>query len=145
MNEALYNAVFSYGENKIDPFAKCDVDFDRIISDMKLVGYELSSFNIVHQIMLEQLDDLIKTKGKVIEEAMDLDNRDAYCRDKYGLSFKDIDALDPTNDIEFDIKSGQVLFYLKPEAKHKEGEYLKFFKPNLDQFIRKTGFNYTSL
>ena len=112
---------------------------------MKLVGYELSSFNIVHQIMLEQLDELIRTKGKVIEEAMDLDNRDAYCRDKYGLSFKDIDALDPTNDIEWDIKSGQVIFYLKPEAKHKEGEYFTFFKKNFDQFISKTGFNYTTL
>ncbi|MBO5623747.1 MAG: hypothetical protein J5959_19195 [Butyrivibrio sp.] len=145
MNEALYNAVFCYGESKIDPFAKCDVDFDRIISDMKLVGYEISSFEIVHQIMLEQLDSLIKSKGKVVEEAMDLDNRDAYCRDKYGLSFKDIDALDPTNDIEWDIKSGQVIFYLKPEAKHKESAYFTFFKKNLDQFVSKTGFNYTSL
>ena len=77
MNEALYDAVFCYGENKVDPFAKCYVDFDRIISDMKLVGYELNSFNIVHQIMLEQLDDLIRTKGKAIEESMDLDNRDS--------------------------------------------------------------------
>ena len=102
MNEALYDAVFCYGEKKVDPFAKCYVDFDRIISDMKLVGYELNSFNIVHQIMLEQLDDLIRTKGKAIEEAMDLENRDAYCREKFGLSFKDIDALDPTNDIEWD-------------------------------------------
>lgn len=145
MNEALYDAVFCYGENKVDPFAKCYVDFDRIISDMKLVGYELNSFNIVHQIMLEQLDDLIRTKGKAIEESMDLDNRDAYCRDKFGLSFKDIDALDPTNDIEWDIKSGQVIFYLKPEAKHKEEAYFIFFKKNLDQFMNRTGFNYLSL
>ena len=145
MNEALYDAVFCYGENKVDPFAKCYVDFDRIISDMKLVGYELNSFNIVHQIMLEQLDDLIKTKGKAIEESMDLDNRDAYCREKFGLSFNDIDALDPTNDIEWDIKSGQVIFYLKPEAKHKEEAYFIFFKKNLDQFINRTGFNYMSL
>lgn len=145
MNEALYDAVFSYGENKIDPFAKCYVDFDRIISDMKLVGYEISSFNIVQQIMLEQLDELIKIKGRAIEESMDLDNRDAYCRDKFGLSFKDIDALDPTNDIEWDIKSGQVILYLKPEAKHKEEAYFIFFKKNLDQFLNKTGFSYTSL
>ena len=145
MNEALYDAVFCYGENKVDPFAKCYVDFDRIISDMKLVGYELNSFNIVHQIMLEQLDDLIRTKGKAIEESMDLDNRDGYCREKFGLSFKDIDALDPTNDIEWDIKSGQVIFYLKHEAKHKEEAYFIFFKKNLDQFLNKTGFSYTSL
>ena len=58
MNEALYDAVFSYGENKIDPFAQCCVDFDRIISDMRLVGYEINSLNIVQQIMLEQLDKL---------------------------------------------------------------------------------------
>ena len=145
MNEALYDAVFCYGENKVDPFAKCYVDFDRIISDMKLVGYELNSFNIVHQIMLEQLDDLIRTKGKAIEESMDLDNRDGYCREKFGLSFKDIDALDPTNDIEWDIKSGQVIFYLKPETKHKEEAYFIFFKKNLDQFMNRTGFNYLSL
>ena len=104
MNEALYNAVFCYGESKVDPFAKCDVDFDRIISDMKLVGYELSSFNIVHQIMLEQLDELIKIKGRIIEEAMDLDNRDAYCRDKYGLSFKDIDAADHFGRFFYDLR-----------------------------------------
>ena len=85
MNEALYNAVFCYGENKIDPFAKCDVDFDRIISDMKLVGYELSSFNIVHQIMLEQLDELIRTKGKVIEEYK-LVNYDILGGKQYWLS-----------------------------------------------------------
>ena len=145
MNEALYDAVFCYGEKKVDPFAKCYEDFDRIISDMKLVGYELNSFNIVHQIMLEQLDDLIRTKGKAIEEAMDLENRDAYCREKFGLSFKDIDALDPTNDIEWDIKSGQVIFYLQHDAKHKEEAYLIFFKKNLDQFMNRTGFNYLSL
>ena len=46
MNEALYDAVFSYGEGKVDPFALCYVDFDRIISDMRLVGYEINSFNI---------------------------------------------------------------------------------------------------
>ncbi len=144
MNEALYDAVFSYGESKIDPFAKCYVDFDRIISDMKLVGYEISSFNIVHQIMLEQLDELLKKKGQIIEESMDLENRDQFCREKYGLSFKDIDALDPTNDIEWDIKSGRVIFYLTHDAKHKEEAYFILFKKALDQFTQKTGFNYLS-
>ena len=52
---------------------------------------------------------------------------------------------DSPNDIEWDIKSGQVIFYLKPEAKHKEGEYFTFFKKNFDQFISKTGFSYTTL
>ncbi len=145
MNEALYDAVFCYGENKVDPFAQTYADFDRIISDMRLVGYEINSFNIVHQIMLEQLDALLKYKSQVIEETMDLDNRDQYCRDKYGLSFKDIDALDPTNDIEWDIKSGKVIFYLAHDAMHKEEAYFIFFKKSFDQFINKTGFCYISL
>ena len=38
MNEGLYEAVFCYGEQKVDPFAQTCVDFDRIIGDMKLVG-----------------------------------------------------------------------------------------------------------
>ncbi|MBE5828028.1 MAG: hypothetical protein J6I68_07430 [Butyrivibrio sp.] len=144
MNEALYDAVFSYGENKIDPFAQCCVDFDRIISDMRLVGYEINSLNIVQQIMLEQLDTLLKFKGKIIEQAMDLDNRDDFCREKYGLSFKDIDALDPIHDIEYDIKSGQVIYYLTHEAKHKEEAYFILFKKSFDAFTSKTGFNYIS-
>ena len=144
MNEALYDAVFSYGEQKVDPFAQCYVDFDRIISDMRLVGYEISSFNIVQQIMLEQLDTLLKFKGQIIEIAMDLDNRDQFCREKYGLSFKDIDALDPTHDIEWDIKSGRVIFYLTHEAKHKEEAYFTLFKKSFDQFTNRTGFNYLS-
>ncbi len=145
MNEALYEAVFCYGEKKVDPFAQTYVDFDRIISDMRLVGYEINSFNIVHQIMLEQLDDLLKTKSQAIEETMDMSERDQYCREKYGLSFKDIDALDPTNDIEWDIKSGQVIFYLTHEAKYKEEAYFIFFKKSFDKFISRTGFNYISL
>ncbi len=145
MNEALYEAVFCYGEKKVDPFAQTYADFDRIISDMRLVGYEINSFNIVHQIMLEQIDALIKAKGQVIEKTMDLDNRDQYCRENYGLSFKDIDALDPSHDIEWDIKSGQVIFYLTHEAKHKEEAYSIFYKKSLDQFMNKTGFNYVSL
>ncbi len=144
MNEALYDAVFSYGEQKVDPFAQAYVDFDRIISDMRLVGYEINSFNIVHQIMLEQLDELLKKKGQIIEESMDLENRDQFCREKYGLSFKDIDALDPTNDIEWDIKSGRVIFYLTHDAKHKEEAYFILFKKAFDQFTKKTGFNYLS-
>ena len=145
MNEALYNAVFCYGENKIDPFAKTTADFDTIISDMRLVGYEITAFNIAHQIVLQQLDELLKIKSKAIEETMDLENRDDYCREKYGLSFKDIDALDPTNDIEWDIKSGQVIFYLTHEAKHKEEAYFIFFKDSFDRFTQRTGFNYMSL
>jgi hypothetical protein len=145
MNEGLYNAVFCFGENQVDPFLNTCVDFDRIISDMKLVGYELSSFNIAHQIVLEFVDDLIRTRGKIIEETMDMDNRDDFCRQKYGLSFKDIDALDPRHDIECDIKSGRVIFYLTPEAMHKEAEYFTLFKKYFDAFTAKTGFNYMSL
>ena len=145
MNEALYDAVFCYGENKVDPFARAYVDFDRIISDMRLVGYEINSFNIVQQIMLEQLDNLLKIKSQIIEEAMDLDNRDKYCRDKYGLSFKDVDALDPSHDIEWDIKSGNVIFYLTHEAKHKEEAYFILFKKSFDQFIARTGFSFISM
>ena len=145
MNEGLYNAVFCYGENKVDPFANTNVDFERVISDMRLVGYELSSFNIAHQIGLEFVDDLIRTKGRIIEETMDLDNKDDFCREKYGLSFKDIDALDPRHDVEFDIKSGRVIFYLTHEAMHKETQYFTLFKKYFDEFTAKTGFNYMSL
>ena len=145
MNEGLYNAVFCFGENKVDPFLNTCVDFDRIIGDMRLVGYEITSLNIVQQIMLEQLDNLLKIKSQIIEEAMDLDNRDQYCRDKYGLSFKDIDALDPSHDIEWDIKSGNVIFYLTHEAKHKEEAYFILFKKSFDQFIARTGFSFISM
>ena len=75
MNEGLYNAVFCYGENQIDPFEMCCVDFD--------------------QIMLEQLDVLLKAKAKIIEATMDMDNRDEYCREKYGLPEKE--AWQPTH------------------------------------------------
>ncbi|MBQ8030734.1 MAG: hypothetical protein IJ260_04295 [Butyrivibrio sp.] len=109
---------------------------------MRLVGYEINSLNIVQQIMLEQLDALLKIKGQIIESTMDLENRDEFCRGKYGLSFKDIDALDPTHDIEWDIKSGQVIFFLSHEAKHKEEAYFILFKKSFDAFISKTGFNY---
>lgn len=145
MNEALYNATFCYGEKKVDPFENTTADFDRIVSDMRLVGYEINSFNVAHQIMLEQLDELLKYKGRVIEETMDMANRDDYCRDNYGLSFKDIDALDPANDIEWDIKSGQVIFYLTHDAKYKEEAYFIFFKQSFDAFTKKTGFNYISI
>ena len=145
MNEGLYQAVFCYGEQKVDPFAATCVDFDRIIGDMKLVGYELTSFNIAHQIMLEQIDSMIKTKGKIVEATMDMANRDEYCREKYGLSFKDIDALDPRNDVECDIKSGQVIYYLVHEAKHKEAAYNVLFKKSFDTFTENTGFTYVSL
>ena len=107
MNEALYDAVFCYGENRIDPFEHTNVDFHRIISDMRLVGYEITSLNIVHQIMLEQLDNLLKIKSNIIEATMDMENKDDFCKEKYGLSFKDIDALDPQHDIEWDMKRGK--------------------------------------
>ena len=142
MNEALYNAVFSYGEKQIDPFANTTADFKRIIEDMRLVGYEINSINIVQQIMLEQLDELLRIKSKAIEETMDMTNRDEYCRECYGLSFKDIDALDPANDIEWDIKSGQVIFFLSHDAKHKEEAYFIFFKKEFDRFVQRTGFSY---
>ncbi|MBP3198396.1 MAG: hypothetical protein J6N21_15515 [Butyrivibrio sp.] len=144
MNEGLYEAVFCYGENKVDPFEQTAVDFDRIIGDMRLVGYEITSLNIVQQIMLEQLDSLIKTKGKIMELAMDLENKDDFCREKYGLSFKDIDALDPQHDIEWDIKSGKVIFFLSHEAAHKEEAYFILFKKSFEAFTAKTGFQYLS-
>lgn len=145
MNEALYKAVFCYGEQKVDPFENCKVDFERIISDMKLVGYELNTFNIVQQIMLEQLDVLLKYKNQIIELAMDLENKDDFCREKYGVSFKDIVALDPQHDMEWDIKSGRVIFYLNHEGMHKEEQYAILFKKALEQFVEKTGFEYTSM
>lgn len=145
MNEGLYNAVFCYGENQIDPFEYTAVDFDRIITDMRLVGYEINSLNIVHQIMLDQLDNLLKTKAKIIELAMDLDNKDEFCKSKYGLTFKDISALDPQHDIEWDIKSGQVIFFLSLEAMHKEDAYMTLFKKSFDAFCSKTGFKYVKL
>ncbi len=145
MNEGLYNAVFCYGENQVDPFEQTCVDFDRIITDMRLVGYEITSLNVVQQIMLEQLDTLLKTKGKIMEETMDMDNRDAFCREKYGISFKDIDALDPRHDIEWDIKSGKVIYFLGQEAAHKKEAYDILFKKSFDAFTAKTGFTYTSL
>ena len=144
MNEALYDAVFGYGEKKVDPFANASVDFDRIISDMRLVGYEITSLNIVHQIMLEQLDLLLKTKANIVEATMDMDNKDEYCKEKFGLSFKDIDALDPQHDIEWDIKSGRVIYFLSPEAVYKEEAYFILFKKAFDVFSEKTGFSYVS-
>ncbi len=144
MNEALYKAVFCYGENKVDPFEKTEADFERIISDLRLVDNEITSFNVVHHIMLEQIDKLIRIKSGIVGETMDMGNRDQYCRDKYGLSFKDIDALDPGKDIEWDIKSGKVIFYLTHEAAHKEAAYAILYKKSLDEFVAKTGFNYIS-
>lgn len=144
MNEALYDAVFGCGERKVDPFANTKVDFDRIISDMRLVGYEITSLNIVHQIMLEHLDQLNKFKSNIIESTMDMDNRDEYCKEKFGLTFKDIDALDPQHDIEWDIKSGHVIFFLSPDALYKEEAYFILFKNAFETFTEKTGFGYMS-
>lgn len=145
MNEGLYEAVFCYGENRVDPFAATNADFGRIISDMRLVGYDINAVNVAQQIMLEQLDTLLKTKNQIIELAMDLENRDEFCREKYGISFKDIDALDPQHDIEWDIKSGKVIFFLGHDAKHKEEAYMTLFKKATDAFVQRTGFEYVSL
>lgn len=145
MNEGLYNAVFCYGENKVDPFEATCVDFDRIVSDMRLVGYEITSLNIVQQIMLEQMDELLKVKNRIIEETMDMENKDDFCREKYGVSFKDIDALDPRIDFEWDIKSGKVIFYLCHDSTLKAQAYATLFKSNLDTFVADTGFSYITL
>ncbi len=145
MNEGLYDAVFGCGEDKVDPFISTSADFNRIISDMRLVGYEINAFNVAQQIMLEQLDAMLKFKGKIIEFTMNMDNRDDFCREKYGLSFKDIDALDPQHDIEWDIKSGRVIFYLTAEAAHKESAYMTLFKKSFEAFKTRTGFTYTSV
>ncbi|MCR5671998.1 MAG: hypothetical protein K6G10_13410 [Butyrivibrio sp.] len=142
MNEGLYEAVFCYGEQKVDPFARTCVDFDRIITDMRLVGYEINAFNIAQHIMLEQLDAMNKIKNNIIAIAMDLENKDDFCREKYGASFKDIDALDPINDLEFDIKSGRVIFYIKPEAMLKKQVYHALFTKSVQAFCAKTGFEY---
>ena len=90
--------------------------------------FSLAAAREVFVPIYKRFTDYVKSKGKIIELAMDLDNRDDFCREKYGLSFKDIDALDPTHDIEYDIKSGQVIFYLTHEAKHKEEAYFILFK-----------------
>ncbi len=145
MNQALYNAVFCVGEQKVDPFAAAKVDFDKIIGDMRLGGYEITSLNVAEFIVLHQLDDMRRFKNAIMEESSNADNRDSFCLEKYGVSFKDIDALEPTTDIEWDLKSGQVLLFLGHEVQYKEDAYMKLYGDALQKFCQDTGFIYTKL
>ncbi len=145
MNQSLYNAVFCVGEQKIDPFAAAKVDFDKIIGDMRLGGYEITSLNVAEFIVLHQLDDMRKYKNSILDEAENAENRDSYCLEKYGLSFKDIYALDPTTDIEWDLKSGQVLLFLGHDVQYMEDAYMKVFGEVLRKFCSDTGFMFTKL
>ncbi len=147
MNQSLYDAVFSVdvGGQKIDPFAAATIDFGKVIGDMKLGGYEITSLHVAEFIVLHWLDDIRKNKTQLIHDTMDMDNRDDFCRQKYGLSWKDIDALDPTSDFEFDLKSGQVILFLAHDAQYKEDAYMKMFGHELNRFCQETGFLYTKL
>ena len=147
MNQSLYDAVFcvDVGGQKIDPFANATIDFGKVVGDMKLGGYEISSLNVAEFMVLHQLDEMKKFKNQIIHEAHEIENRDDVCREKYGLSFKDIDALDPTTDMEFDLKSGQVLLFLAHDAQYKEDAYMKLYGQTLQQFCQDTGFIYTKL
>ena len=97
MNKELYDAVFGYGDSKIDPFATTEADFDAIV------------------------------------------------KDNYGISFKELFALEPKTDIEWDIKSGSVIIFLSGEAQFKEDAYMKVFGNALQEFCKKTGFTYVKL
>ena len=145
MNQSLYNAVFCVGEQRIDPFAAAKIDFDKVIGDMRLGGYEISSLNVAEFIVLHQLDEMRKYKNAIMDESANTDNKNSYCLEKYGLSYKDIDALEPTTDIEWDIKSGQVILFLGHEVQYKEDAYMKLFGSNLQKFCQDTGFMYTKL
>ena len=145
MNQSLYNAVFCVGEQKIDPFAAATIDFTKIIEDMRLGGYEITSLNVAEFIVIHQLDELKRYKNSILDEAADTDNRDAYCLDKYGMSYKDISALDPVSDIEWDLKSGQVLLFLGHDIQYMEDAYMKIFGDKLQKFCQETGFMYTRL
>ena len=147
MNQSLYNAVFcvEVGGQMIDPFGAANIDFNKVISDMKLGGYEISSLTVAEFIILHQLDDMRKYKNNIMEMALGNENKDEFCRQKYGISFKDIDALDPTKDIEWDLKSGQVILFLGHDAQYKEDAYMKLFGETLQLFCQETGFIYTKL
>ncbi len=145
MNQSLYNAVFCVGEQKIDPFAAAKVDFDKIIGDMRLGGYEITSLNVAEFIVIHQLDDMRRYKNSILDEASGTDNRDSYCLQKYGLSYKDIAALDPTTDIEWDLKSGQVILFLGHDVQYMDDAYMKVFGEILQKFCSDTGFAYTKL
>jgi hypothetical protein len=145
MNKDLYDAVFGWGDMKIDPFAETEADFDSLISDMRLGGYEITALNVAEFIILKECDELNMIKQSIIEEAKDLNGRNEYCLENYGISFKDLYALEPKTDIEWDIKSGHVLIFLSGEAQYKEDAYMKIFGVPLQNFCRKTGFNYVKL
>ncbi|SEL18504.1 MULTISPECIES: hypothetical protein [unclassified Butyrivibrio] len=147
MNQSLYDAVFcvDVGGQKIDPFAAATIDFGKVISDMKLGGYEITSLHVAEFMVLHFLDDLRKIKNQIITETMDLPNKEEVCRENYGMSFKDIHALEPTKDIEFDLKSGQVLLFLSNDAQYMEDAYMKLFGQQLNEFCQNTGFIYTKL
>ncbi|WP_408070600.1 hypothetical protein [Butyrivibrio sp. JL13D10] len=147
MNQSLYDAVFcvDVGGQKIDPFGAATIDFTKVIADMKLGGYEITSLHVAEFIVLHFLDDLRRAKNKIITETMDMDNREDYCRQNYGMSFKDIHALEPTKDFEFDLKSGQVLLFLSHDAQYMEDAYMKIFGQHLNRFCQETGFLYTKL
>ncbi len=145
MNQSLYNAVFCVGEQKIDPFAAAKIDFGKIIEDMRLGGYEITSLNVAEFIVIHQLDELKRYKNSILEESADTDNRDSYCLERYGLSYKDIAALDPTTDIEWDLKSGQVLLFLGHDVQYMEDAYMKIFGEALQKFCQDTGFMFTRL
>jgi|GEM_PF-2542986 len=145
MNKDLYEAVFCVGDGKIDPFASTTANFDQIIKDMRLGGYEITALNVAEFILLEQCDHLNMIKAAIVDEAKDLPNRDDYCRENYGISFKDLYALEPKTDIEWDIKSGSVILFLSAEAQYKEEAYMKIFAQSLQDFCMRTGFTYVKL
>ena len=145
MNKELYDAVFGYGDSKIDPFATTEADFDAIIKDMRLGGYEITALNVVEFILLNECDTLNSIKSAIIDECKDLQNREDYCRQNYGISFKELFALEPKTDIEWDIKSGSVIIFLSGEIQFKEDAYMKVFGTALQDFCKKTGFTYVKL
>ena len=79
MNKELYDAVFGYGDSKIDPFATTEADFDAIVKDMRLGGYEITALNVVEFILLTECDELSNIKAAIIDEGTrPLD--DQFCR-----------------------------------------------------------------
>ena len=142
MNRKLYDAVFGCGEQKIDPFENTNVDFDRMIDDMRTVGYEITSLNIAEYVVIQELDEINREKHRIVESVQDRDDREDYCRENYGSSFKDIMALDPKTDFEWDLKSGKVILYLSPTVDYKSGVYNAVFRYALEDFSSKTGFEY---
>ena len=112
---------------------------------MRLGGYEITALNVVEFILLTECDELSNIKAAIIDEAKDLPNREDYCKENYGISFKELFALEPKTDIEWDIKSGSVIIFLSGEAQFKEDAYMKVFGNALQEFCKKTGFTYVKL